>query len=176
MTHLIFDCETTGLILHPEAKDALQPRIIEWGGLLVDGQGVELEEFNTFVNPGIELPERITKITGITQEDLIDAPTFKEIAPKLKALFEKADTLIAHNLSFDFGMMNFESMRNGLGEWPRAKEMICTVQEHADGFGHRPKLTELYEFYMEKPLAQTHRAIDDARAVKEICIAAGILR
>jgi len=37
-------------------------------------------------------------------------------------------------------------------------------------------LTELFQHYTGRPLAQSHRAIDDVRALKEICVAAGVLR
>jgi len=46
--------------------------------------------------------------------------------------------------------------------------MICTVQEYHHLFGKRPKLTALYEHIIGRPLAQTHRALDDAMAVFEI--------
>lgn len=177
MTYLIFDTETTGLILHRQAKDELQPRIIEWGGLLVGPGGEELEEFNTLIDPRVPIPEKITKITGITAEDVAGQPTFSMVIPALSALFSRADVLVAHNLPFDRRMMELELHRAGtLDKWPWPKHMLCTVQEHAEEWGHRPKLVELYEFYMGQKLAQSHRAIDDVRALKEICMKAGILR
>lgn len=177
MTHLIFDTETTGLVLHPRAKDGQQPRIIEWGGLLVDKEGKELGELNVLINPGMPLPAVITKITGITDNDLVGQPSFPEVAPRIREMFEKADMLVAHNLPFDKSMMELDLRRAGLLEgWPWPKHLMCTVQEHVEAWGHRPKLIELYEFYFGKPLAQTHRAIDDVRALKEVCVAAGVLR
>ncbi len=41
------------------------------------------------------------------------------------------------------------------------------MQEYTPQFGHRPKMTELYENVMGKPLLQTHRALDDVRALYE---------
>lgn len=177
MTHLIFDTETTGLVLHPRAKDELQPRIIEWGGLLVNERGEELEELNLLINPRMPIPEAIVKITGITDDDLRDAPAFREVAEQIHWFFANAEVLIAHNLPFDRSMMELEITRNGLEDnwmWPRI--MLCTVQEHAEEWGHRPKLTELYEHYTGTKLAQSHRAIDDVRALKEVCLRAGVLR
>lgn len=177
MIHLIFDTETTGLILHPRAKDELQPRIIEWGGLLVDESGNELEELDVLINPGCPLPARITQITGITDADLEGKPTFAAYRAMLHGMFKRADVLIAHNLPFDVGMMTLDLRRiNALENWPWPKVKICTVQEHAEEWGRRPKMTELYEHYTGHPLAQTHRALDDVRALKEICMAAKVLR
>lgn len=180
MIHLIFDTETTGLILHPAARDELQPRIIEWGGLLVDKAGNELEELDILIRPeGATVSPEITKITGITPEQLHHRPIFKEVMHQLGALFTKADVLIAHNLPFDRRMMELELNRvhpMAVETWPWPRVMLCTVQEHAEEWGRRPKLTELYAHYMGRPLGQTHRALDDVRALKEICMAAGVLR
>lgn len=177
MTFLIFDTETTGLILHPRAKDELQPHIIEWGGLLVDERGSELDELNVLINPGVKLDAKITKITGITDDDLDGLPIFAAFVPQIRAMFERADAMVAHNLPFDYGMMKLELARLGaLEAWPWPRRMICTVQEHTEEWGRRPKLTELYEHYTGRPLAQSHRALDDVRALKEVCMAAGVLK
>jgi DNA polymerase III epsilon subunit-like protein len=177
MISLIFDTETTGLPLHPTAKAELQPRIIEWGGMLVNEEGVELLALNFLIDPEIPIPAVITKITGITAEDLVGAQKFSEVAGLIHAMFENADQIIAHNLPFDSSLMRFELARCGLLErWPWPKIKLCTVQEHAEMWGRRPKLTELYEFYMGEPLAQTHRAIDDVRALRDVCIKSGVLK
>lgn len=177
MTTLIFDTETTGLPLHPNARLELQPHIIEWGGMLVDEEGTELAALNFLIDPGIPLPEVITKITGIKPEDLAGQPTFKFAAMQFKSMFERADQLIAHNLPFDSSLMKFDLTRCGmLDGWPWPRLNLCTVQEHAEMWGRRPKLTELYEFYMGAPLAQTHRAIDDVRALRDVCVKSGVLR
>jgi DNA polymerase III epsilon subunit-like protein len=177
MLHIIWDVETTGLLLHPLAKDALQPRIIEFAALLVDAAGAELEEHSVMIDPGCAIPERITKITGITDDDVKGKPTFKDAYAEIVKLFAKADVMVSHNLSFDSGMLRLELERIGaLESFPWPERSLCTVQEHAEEYGRRPKLTELYEAYIGKPLAQTHRAIDDVRALKELCMAAEVLR
>ena len=177
MTYLIFDTETTGLTLHPRAKDEFQPRIIEWGGLLVDGHGTELKELDVLINPKQPLSADITRITGLTDKDLVAAPAFAAVAKQLREFFAAADVLIAHNLPFDHTMMELELRRaHLLDDWPWPKLNMCTVQEHAEEWGYRPKLTELYSFYTGHPLAQSHRALDDVRALKAVCIAAGLLQ
>ena len=175
---LVFDTETTGIPLHPAAKDSVQPRIIEWGGVLVDSEsGEEVEALELLINPGVKLPPKITSITGITDDDLVGAATFAEAAPRLRPLFQRADALLAHNLPFDYTMMQLDLARAGvLAAWPWPQRLICTVQEHAEEWGRRPKLTELYKWYFGEPLAQTHRALDDVRALARIALESGVMK
>ena len=168
MSALIFDTETTGIPLHPAAKDSVQPRIIEWGGVLIDDQGEVQYELHLLINPGVRLPDEITKITGISDSDLIDQFSFAQVAGQLRHVFASADTLVAHNLPFDRKMMELELARNDIQDWPWPRNNICTVQEHAEEWGYRPTLKKLYQWYFDKPLDQTHRALDDVYALAEI--------
>lgn len=176
MTTLIFDTETTGLIKHPRAKDAIQPRIIEWAGALVDEKGKITDELDVLINPDYPLPEKIISITGITDNMLIGQPKIRDVMKMIRPYFASADAMIAHNLPFDKGMMCLELARLEIRKWPWPEIQICTVQEHAEEFGKFPKLTELYEHYLGKPLAQTHRAMDDVYALICICIKARLLK
>lgn len=175
MINLLFDTETTGLPFHDEAKDAVQPHIIEWGGVLANKRGVVIDELNLLINPGMKLPEKITKITGLTDEDLVEAPSFAEVADQIMSFFARASAMIAHNLPFDAYLITLEVQRAGL-LWPWPKYATCTVQEHAEEWGYRPKLTELYKYYFDTPLAQSHRALDDVKALLKIAVAAGVLK
>lgn len=171
----IFDTETTGIPKHPSSKPSVQPRIIEFGGVLVDETGEELDRLELLVDPQQKLEAVITKITGLTDEVLKGQPTFDEIYPALVSFFDAADAVIAHNLPFDMTMVNLDCKRVELPAiaWPRLQ--ICTVQEHAEQWGRRPKLTELYKHYTDEKLDQTHRAADDCAALAEVCFASGVL-
>ena len=173
MKSLVFDTETTGIPKHPNAKRSVQPRIIEFGGVLVDDRGEELDSLELLINPGIPLEPVITKITGLTDEDLRDAPGFAEASLQIRPLFAAADRLIAHNAPFDTRMFELDIERCAVADWPWPDQVLCTVQEHAEVWGRRPKLLELYEFYMNEPLEQTHRALDDVRALVNICLNCG---
>lgn len=175
MTALLFDTETTGLPYHDEAKDAVQPRIIEWGGVLANERGEIIDELDLLINPGMKLPAKITKITGLTDEDLAGAPRFAEVAGQISSFFERADMMIAHNLPFDSFLITLEVQRAGL-VWPWPERAVCTVQEHAEEWGRRPKLTELYKHYTGEKLAQSHRALDDVKALLTVAIKAGVLK
>lgn len=175
MSALVFDWETTGLLLHAAAPLELQPRAIEFGGVLVGGDGRVLAEFGSLIDPGEQITAEITKITGITNDDLRAAPRFAGVLPRIKELFAAADLMIAHNLSFDMTILQLELRRHAALEgfpWPSAS--LCTVEAFAPLWGRRPKLTELYLHVMDRPLAQTHRALDDVRALAEIVVKEGL--
>lgn len=173
---LIFDTETTGIPKHPNAKMKVQPRIIEFGAVLVDVDCRVLEEFSILIQPEERLEPIITKITGLTDNDLAGRPLFKEVLVEVQRAFSSADLMIAHNLPFDVNMIQLELQRLGKENeftWPAAG--LCTVQEFAEFYGRRPRLIQLYEDTLGKPLAQTHRASDDCIALAEIISKKGIL-
>ena len=176
MLALVFDTETTGLVKHPRAKDEVQPRIIEWGGVLYDSAAkAVVREHHVIVNPKQPLEEIITKITGLTDADLADQPEFREVLGPLREMFAAADALVAHNLPFDHNLMELELARCGERNWPWPRHNVCTVQEHAEEWGRRPKLLELYQHYTGEPLAQSHRALEDVMALVKVCELSGVL-
>lgn len=170
MISLILDTETTGLLLPKTAELSKQPRIIELAiARIEDGRVVSEHEW--LIDPECELTAEITKINGITNDMVSGKPKFRQLLAEIEEAFSGADQLIAHNSPFDVGMLEVEldiCARTGF-PWP--KSIICTVQEHHHLFGRRLKLTELYKLKLGRELAQTHRALDDVRALAEICIA-----
>ena len=167
MKIIIFDVETTGLPKPSLVPLDKQPYIIEFGALRVVN-GKVTKKFNQLIDPGCKLPEKITKITGITDADLVGQPSFEVVLPDIIKLFRGADILIAHNAPFDTSLLKFELQRLEYTKFPWPKQIICTVQEYRTLIGKWPKLTELYANIMGKELAQTHRALDDCIALHEI--------
>ena len=164
MKIVIFDTETTGL-LKPRAPLSEQPHIIEFGAIVVSG-GKFKRDFNALINPGIKLSEEVTKITGIKDSDLEGKPTFKQAWDEnIAGIVKGSDYWIAHNMPFDYGMLSNELERCDIKIPKPKKSCVCTVQEYAAAFGRRPKLSELYKFIVGEELEQTHRALDDARAL-----------
>ena len=94
--YVVFDIETTGL---NKDKDL----IIEIGALKYKNN-ILVEQFNYLINPQIKLPEIITKITGIKDDDLIDKDTIDIVLPKFLNFIEDLP-LIAHNNEFDLGFI-----------------------------------------------------------------------
>ena len=172
MIRLVFDTETTGLPLPAAADISKQPRIIELGAVKLDGDKV-IERYNQLLNPGQLLEAKITQITGIKDEDLIDKPFFLDVLPKVRELFQDVDELIAHNAPFDTALLRYDLQRCNVTDfiWPR--KITCTVQEFRHLKGRRLKLIDLYEIILGKQLAQTHRALDDVDALIEILMKVG---
>jgi DNA polymerase III epsilon subunit-like protein len=166
---LCFDTETTGLPLPAVVDLAKQPRIIEIGLVRIE-DGLIVCEHAWQIQPECTLPAVITKITGLKDEDLAGKPLFADILSELINAFAGADVLIAHNAPFDKLMLEFELKRCGCDSFPWPATTVCTVQEYFHLKGRRLRMTELYEMKLDKPLAQKHRALDDALALAEIVL------
>lgn len=179
MLFSVFDWETTGLPFHPDADLNKQPRAIEFGGIITDGETI-LEELEFICNPGIEIEAVITEITGLTNEDLADKPPLSHFIPQLAYYFSKARGRIAHNLSFDKGILTFDLQRlgrslldvNWYGEKSDAIE-ICTVEQTFHMYGKRVRLQDWYEMKCG-PYVQKHRALDDVKLLHEACQKEGV--
>lgn len=174
MIFAVSDTETSGLPFHRAARLNQQPRIIEVGGIITDGIDV-LEEFSVVVNPGIQIEQIITDITGFTNDDLADKPPFEKVVGQVAAFYAKADAVVFHNASFDRSMFDYALQRidKTLADinWPGLT--ICTVEETMPRHGRRMKLQELYKLYVGE-LVQDHRALSDVYMLHAVCKALGI--
>jgi DNA polymerase-3 subunit alpha (Gram-positive type) len=169
---LVWDLETTGLPLHEDAPPDRQPRIIEFGAVLVSADGQVVDEIGQLIDPEQLITDEITKITGIKDADLVGKPTLAQALPTLRRAFETASIMLTHNLPFDEGILRMDLRRVGaLDAWPWPARKFCSVQLYRDEWGRNPRLIELYERKLGKPYPQTHRALDDARALAEVVIA-----
>lgn len=164
----VVDFETTGLPLHPAAPVALQPRITEAGCVMVNSRGEVEGEFTQLYNPERPLDADVKRITGLTDEQLREQPLFADGWRALCDWLERADAFLAHNVGFDAGVLFHELQRVGASAWSAAPPLMCTVELYTPMFGHRPKLIHLYADVFGVPLRQTHRALDDARALADI--------
>lgn len=167
---IVIDTETTGL-LKPQISDLTQqPSIIEFAIAEIDSNYKVVAQHVWLINPGQSLTPDIIRITGLTDDALRDKPSFIEVLPEIEEVFMGVSGMIAHNLSFDLGMLVNELRRVGREyAFPYPPNQICTVQLANELiFGRRAKMTELYEKVTGKPLDQTHRALDDVMALVEI--------
>lgn len=167
---IVFDTETTNLLMPEIADLSAQPSIIEICMVRLDAKYKVLEEFATLVNPLVPFDEEThKKITGIKASDLADAPTFLEVYGKLADFCLGEESLVAHNMAFDLGVLTAELRRIGKEfAFPYPPTQICTVESTKHLKGHRLKLTDLYELKLKKKLKQTHRASDDVTALVQI--------
>jgi DNA polymerase III epsilon subunit-like protein len=114
-----------------------------------------------------QISDIITKITGLTNRDLDDQQTFSYHYPKLCEFFLGADTVIAHNLTFDLSLLKFELQRMGK-QWafPYPYKHICTVEKTMSIKGYRLNLGKLHKHLTgEDHLNGAHRAMADVEAL-----------
>lgn len=166
---LVFDSETTGLIKNKLLPLPQQPHIIEFAAVKLS-DALEVSDKLTFMcNPGVPLDKVITDITGITEADLADKKPFSAYADEVSDFFLGERAMVAHNCAYDRDMLELELRRLGrVTRFPWPIQHVCTVEATHHLQGHRLKMTELYEVALGKPLAQTHRALDDVLALCDI--------
>lgn len=162
MSTIIFDTETTGL-LKPDTVDvAEQPYIIEIFCLKIDKDLEIVDSYESFIAPPIKLPEKITQITGITDDMLKGQKNFSELYNELSEFFLGVDTMVAHNLAFDRGMIVNELFRiNRVLQFPWPMKHICTVEKTMHLEQRRMNLTRLHEHLFNKGFPNAHRAKND---------------
>lgn len=104
-TYVVFDLETTGF---SSAKD----KIIEIGAVKVEN-GEITDKYSTFVNPKIPIPFRITQLTSITDEMVMESPEIETILPQFLKFVGDA-VLVAHNASFDVSFIEENCRQQGI--------------------------------------------------------------
>lgn len=164
---LFFDTETTGL-LKPELSDLnMQPYVTEIFIAKTNEQFEVIDEFETLIKPPVPLPEIITKITGLTDDDLADQPSFIDIYPDLCNFVLGEKSICAHNASFDITMIANELRRiDCLLKFPWPIQHICTVEKSMSIRNKRLKLSDLYELATgETEIEGAHRAGNDVYAL-----------
>lgn len=166
MRALIFDCETTGLTSTRLLRDQYQPSVIEFYGELVDLEtGEVLETLEHLIRPLRPIPKEASEICHITDEMLVDKPTFKDVAASIVSMIERAPLVISHNLSFDMEVLDIEAARlNYAIKWPRG---LCTVEQTVWLEGHRLSLTKLHGYFFVESFSDKHRAKTDTEALTQ---------
>lgn len=158
---VVFDLETTGL-------DIVKDRIIQISYIKVYPDGTE-ERDDTLVNPGKPIPKVVTELTGISDDDVADAPTFREIADDLYDAFEGCDFAGFNSNHFDVPMLAEEFMRAGYN-FDFDQCLLIDAQTIYHKLEKR-NLAAAYKFYcghsMEEDFA-AHRADQDAEATYRV--------
>ena|SRR5579864_5006020 len=166
----VFDTETTGLPFHRDARLSQQPKVIEFGGIITDGEDI-IDRTEFICNPEQPIEAIITEITGLTDADLIKHDPFEAYVPQLRSYFAGCDVIITHNLSFDKSMIAFDLRRIDRElphvAWDGQLE-VCTVEQTFLQYGRRMRLQELYRLLVGE-YTQKHRAIDDVMLLHQVC-------
>ncbi|MEE1012358.1 MAG: PHP domain-containing protein, partial [Acutalibacteraceae bacterium] len=156
-TFIVFDVETTGL-----RTDRV--RLTEIGAVkFVDG--AERARFQTFVNPEMSIPSKITELTGITNSMVANAP--KE-AEAVRKFFEFCGdgVLVAHNATFDTNVLKHTCRRNGIDYNFTHIDTLVMAQSLIEGIKNY-KLDSISNHF-KLPKFDHHRADEDAGALARI--------
>jgi DNA polymerase-3 subunit epsilon len=155
---VFFDLETTGINI---ASD----RIVEISILKVSPDGKE-EIYTQRVNPVIEIPKEASDIHGITNEDVLNEPTFKEIAQKVSDLIKGCDLAGFNSNRFDIPLLAEEMLRVDV-DFSMKNRLSVDVQTIFHKMEQRT-LSAGYKFYCDKNLDNAHSAEADTLATYEI--------
>ncbi|MDP4268482.1 MAG: 3'-5' exonuclease [Bacteroidota bacterium] len=153
-----FDLETTG-------TNIVTDRIVEISIFKVMPDN-STSLYTQIVNPTIPIPHSSSKIHGIFDKDVVDKPTFKDIADKINNIFDNCDLAGYNSTRFDIPLLIEEFLRIG-------KEFDIHNRRFIDVMNiyHRlePRtLSAAYKFYCDKDLDKAHTAEADTIATYEI--------
>jgi len=154
---IVFDLETTGL-------DLVNDRVIQISYIKVSPDGSE-ERGNLFVNPQKPIPAEVEQLTGITNEQVAQAPTFQELASKLNSVFSGCDFAGFNSNHFDIPMLAEEFLRAGI-DFDFSKCRLIDAQTIFHRMERR-NLAAAYKFYVGRKMEddfQAHLADQDTEA------------
>jgi DNA polymerase-3 subunit epsilon len=159
-TFVVVDLETTG----GSAKDC---HITEIGAVKTQG-GIIQGEFQTLVNPGVDIPPFIASLTGITNATIAGAPDLATALP-MYLDFAAGSVMVAHNAGFDASFLK-AACRALDYPWPQYTIVdtvrLARVLLHRDEVPNK-KLATLARHF-KATTTPTHRALDDARATVDV--------
>jgi DNA polymerase III epsilon subunit family exonuclease len=149
------DLETTGL-------DKRKDQITEFGAIKFDLEG-NTETFQTFINPGVKIPEFITHITNITDEDVKDAPKIEDASEEI-AKFIGDSPIIGHFISFDTDFLKSKGI-------PLKNPLYDTAELTRIFFPGLPSYSlEILTDLLGIEHKEKHRALDDAIAAQQLFV------
>jgi DNA polymerase III epsilon subunit len=164
ITFLAFDTETTGLfpIMH---------RMVEVGAVHFRLDGRELATFQMLINPEVPIPPDVQQVHGITDAMVRGQPTVEQIMPHFIEFLGAPDTiLLAHNASFDLSFLAMALTRLGIASPPHNvfDTLEMTRRLYPTWLSHS---LEHVATRLEVAKRAEHRALSDARLVKDVFLA-----
>ena len=155
---IFFDLETTG-------TNVTHDRIVEFSYIKVYPDGTE-ESKSRRLNPEMPIPAESTAVHHITDEDVKDAPTFKQVAKSLSDIFADCDIAGFNSNKFDVPLLIEEFNRAGMPFTIEGRRFV-DVQNIFHKMEQRT-LVAAYRFYCGKELEGAHSALADTRATLEV--------
>lgn len=158
---IIFDLETTGL-------DLVRDRIIQISYIKLMPDGEEIRN-NQLINPDKTIPQEVVELTGISNDDVADAPKFKEVAQRLNEEMSGCDFAGYNSNHFDIPMLAEEFLRAGI-DFDFSKCRLIDVQTIFHKMERR-NLAAAYKFYCGRKMEEdftAHRADEDTEATYRV--------
>ena len=158
---IVFDLETTGL-------DLVRDRIIQISYIKVLPGGKEQRE-NLLINPCKPIPQEVTELTGISNDDVKDAPSFKDMAQQLSEKMKDCDFAGYNSNHFDIPMLAEEFLRAGI-DFDFSKCRLIDAQTIFHKMERR-NLAAAYKFYCGRKMEEdftAHRADEDTEATYRV--------
>ena len=158
---VVFDLETTGL-------DIVNDRVIQLSYIKIYPDGTE-ERNNFLVNPGRHIPEFVSDLTGIDDERIKDAPSFKQLSTTLAETFKGCDFAGFNSNRFDVPLLAEEFLRAGV-DFDFSKCRLIDAQTIFHKMERR-NLAAAYEFYCGRKMEEdfeAHRADQDTEATYRV--------
>lgn len=155
---VVFDIETTGTWIE---KD----KIVEIAMIKTHPNGMT-EIYHKKVNPEMNIPDIISELIGITNEDVKDAPLFKDIAMEILEFIDNCDFGGFNIERFDLPLLAREMRESG----NKFNWKVCKVYDVQKVYHLNEKrdLTAAYKFYCNKNHDNAHSALSDTEATLEI--------
>jgi DNA polymerase-3 subunit epsilon len=153
----VIDVETTG-------QSGTESNIMEIGIVRIEKRRI-VDRYHSLIRPPVGIPPFISKMTGLTQDDLADAPVFSEIAHEVRERLA-GTFLVAHNVQFDYAALKAEFLRLGEHFY---MDRFCTValaRKFLPGL-RRHNLDAVCE-KLGIPVQSRHRALGDAEAAAAV--------
>ncbi len=157
----VLDVETTGL-----PSDKTPVALVEFGYVVVTSDN-EVKVAGTLVNPQVTIPWHATKIHGIQDRDVRDAPHFTAIAPAIAAMFGKFAIVGFNSTAFDVRVLQENLARAGQPCDAPAVQLDIRDVWRTNGHGERGKLADLALHYGVDQVS-AHRAVGDALTTARI--------
>ncbi|MDD4409965.1 MAG: 3'-5' exonuclease [Candidatus Pacebacteria bacterium] len=173
--YLFFDTETTGLPLNwkaPVEEIDNWPRLVQIAWILFEDNGNELESKESIVRPeGFVIPKEASLVHGITNEiALSKGENLSDVLSLFHMMSREADSIVAHNMSFDEKIIGAEFIRNRMDNHLDRKNRICTMRESTNycaikgKYGNKwPTLAELHYKLFETDFEDAHNAATDIK-------------
>jgi DNA polymerase-3 subunit epsilon len=158
---VIFDLETTGL-------DLVKDRIIQISYIKILPNGEEIRG-NELVNPERPIPEMVVSLTGISNDDVKDKPTFKQLGQRLADMFTGCDFAGFNSNHFDIPLLAEEFLRAGI-DFDFSKCRLIDAQTIFHKMERR-NLAAAYKFYCGRKMEddfEAHRADQDTEATYRV--------